>query len=200
MNAAEYRDMEHLETAVIAAYLDGNLGENDLDDVESHLADCEACSREVLALHDTLRSYERRKVRRVWLPAVAVAAVLAGLFLLQPWVENPALPEREMPLERGAADVDGSSLQALAPENGASVGARGLGFAWRSVGPGARYLLTLTTVNGDSVWTAVTADTSAVLPNDVTVIPGEEYYWYVDALLPSGETATTGVRNFRAVP
>jgi hypothetical protein len=78
------------------------------------------------------------------------------------------------------------------------VEARDVILRWAPIEPDARYLLTVTTAEGDSVWELMTADTSAAVP--IALEPGGEYLWYVDALLPDGSSASSGVHHFRVTP
>lgn len=78
--------------------------------------------------------------------------------------------------------------------------AAGLRFVWRSAGPAATYRLTLTDPSGAPVWTSSAPDTAVVLAETVKLEGGRAYFWYVDALLPDGRSATTGVQQFRTSP
>ncbi|MFQ6045874.1 MAG: zf-HC2 domain-containing protein [Gemmatimonadales bacterium] len=186
----------HLSAAVVAAYLDRTLDGARRRDVENHLADCDACRAEVV---DVARALRRGSGRRVWYvigPAAAAAAV-AVLMLGQPReagivgddvVRGPGVVEAGEGIER---------FETVAPSGDAPVGRDSLVFIWRPLGDDASYRLTVTEETGEELWTVVTVDTIAVLPDDVAPARDAVYFWYVDALLPDGRSATTGVREFR---
>ena len=56
--------------------------------------------------------------------------------------------------------------------------------------------VTVADAGGDPVWRTETRDTAVVLPPDVSLEPGARYVWFVDALLPDGGSATSGVHRF----
>ena len=72
-------------------------------------------------------------------------------------------------------------------------------FTWRSVAEGATYRLSLTDEAGDVLWTVNTPDTTVALV-DIMLEADQLYYWYVDALLHDGGSATTGVQQFMTPP
>ena len=132
----------------------------------------------------------------------AAAAALTGVLLLGPSVERD-LAERETMLRDGGpgveegvrkfgtvAPLDGARLQSLA----------GAVFLWRDVAPGAFYSLTVTDERGDLVWSGSTTDTLLRLPADLEVEPGDRYFWFVEALLTDGTTASTDASRFWAEP
>ncbi|UCG76563.1 MAG: hypothetical protein JSV95_04515 [Gemmatimonadota bacterium] len=71
-------------------------------------------------------------------------------------------------------------------------------FVWRPAAVDAFYSLTLTNREGQLVWRGNTRDTLLVLDPEVRLDAGAPYYWYVDALLDTGESPTTGVHRFTA--
>ena len=68
--------------------------------------------------------------------------------------------------------------------------------SWRPVAPDVLYRLTLTDPEGDLLLRADTRDTLLILEPDTGLRPGERYRWWVEALLPSGETGSTGAQQF----
>jgi hypothetical protein len=50
------------------------------------------------------------------------------------------------------------------------------------------------------IWNQVTTDTVLVLPLAISLARNASYCWYVDALQSSGESATSGAREFRLAP
>lgn len=191
----------HLDPDLVAAYLDGDLADEHRVSVESHLADCIECCREVAALDDTLRTMPRAgSLRRYAMPAAAVAAILAVVLIARPWLEEPTTPGVEpLSIERAAPDIASPHIEAVSPAHGGLVDRDSVVLAWRSAGGGARYQVTITTAAGDSVWATMIADTEAAIPADA-LDPHREYLWYVDALLPDGRTSSTGISHFRTAP
>lgn len=194
-------DTEHLDPDVVAAYLDGYLPDSERESVEAHLAECDECCEEVTAIDDTLRSKPGAgSLRRYAMPAVAAAAILVAALVARPWQAGLPTPGVEPGIiERTAPDLVMTRIEALSPDQGAVVDPGGIRLEWRSAGEGTRYQVTVTTTEGDSVWVSIVTDTVAPLPTGV-IEPDWEYLWYVDALLPDGGTASTGVSHFRAGP
>jgi anti-sigma factor RsiW len=180
----------------VASYLEDVCDAEERSRVEAHLAECTDCCEELIALEETIRTLPSRHRGRFVIPLVVLgaAAALAGLIVFRP-SDNPvelpagtAIVQRSQPEER-------SLIAVLSPESGAVVEAGEVILRWAPVETDARYLVTVTTSDGDSVWALMTPDSAAAIP--VALNPGGEYLWYVDALLPGGETATSGIHHFR---
>lgn len=193
-------DGPHLGAEQVAAYAEGRLPHEHRGEVEAHLAECASCRREVTEVVRFMQR-EARKGRpwKLAIPlAAAAAVVLAAVF---------ALPERDEmggdPVFRNgpeAASEDVPALEIVSPGEGAPTGEDPLVFSWRSAGRDAMYRLVLADETGDPIWERSTADTSLALPGDVRLEPGRPYFWYVDALMADGRSATSGVRELRRMP
>jgi hypothetical protein len=189
----------HLSAEDVAAYLSREVTEEDRQRIESHLVTCAACCDEIVALGHNLPESRARwpMASRVGL---AAAAVLAGVLLLGPGFG--LFPSDEEPAFRGSqASLETSlrpSIEALAPGSGSAVGRDSVLFVWRPAAADAFYSLTLTDREGGLIWRGNTRDTLLALNPDVRLSVGDQYYWYVDALLDSGESPTTGVHRFTA--
>jgi anti-sigma factor RsiW len=190
----------HLDADVVAAYLDGGLPENERESLEAHLYECEGCCEELAVLDDTLRTTPKaHSLRRRLAPLAAAAAILAAVLVARPWLESPEIPAGVPDVIERAPDVESPRFEALSPDPGAVVEPGSAILEWRSAGDGARYQITVTTLEGDSVWVATTPDTIAVLPAG-GLEHEHEYLWYIDAILRDGRTAGTGVSHFRMAP
>lgn len=187
---------DHLDPGLIASYLENACHGEERSRVEDHLAECTDCCEELVALEQTIRTLPRRRRGRVVIPLVALgaAAALAGLIVLRPSDTSVEPPEGTPIVQRSQPEAR-SSIAILEPESGAVVEAGEVVLRWAPIEPDARYLVTVTTSDGDSVWALMTPDSAAAIP--VALDPGGEYLWYVDALLPNGETATSGIHHFR---
>jgi hypothetical protein len=104
---------------------------------------------------------------------------------------------------RRAADVGTEGIQQidiLTPSQGMTVRRADLSFGWLSVGEDVLYSLAVLDTAGNEVWTGNTTDSILLLPGAVALAQGVNYFWYVDALLPDGRSATTGIHQFRIAP
>lgn len=190
----------HLDPETVAAYVDGTLDRTRRAAVEAHLADCDACRDEVVAVEAEVRSL-RRGGGRQWVPLAAAATlvglVVAGAVLLGP--RGPA-PARFRDGLSAARQPRRARIAVVRPTDGQSVTGDSVVFAWRAAGPRAFYRFTLTDTVGTAIWHAETRDTVLVLPADVPLRPDEDYFWYVDTLLGDGTSATTDIVEFRVAP
>ena len=82
------------------------------------------------------------------------------------------------------------------PSAGATVSPSEIRFQWRSGGQDLLYRITVSSEEGEVVWTATSQDTILDLPSEIPMEAGARYFWFVDALLPGAQTATTGVQEF----
>ena len=194
-------ETEHLNPDLVAAYLEGCLPDGERESVEAHLSECDECCDELRAIDDTLRStWSAGSLRRFAVPAVAAAAVLVAVLVARPWSERLPMSGAEPGVaERTGPDIVSTRIESLSPVQGTVVDPGDIRLRWRSAGEGARYQINVTTTQGDSVWVSMVTDTSARVPSGV-VGPNQEYLWYVDALLPNGRTASTGISHFRTEP
>jgi anti-sigma factor RsiW len=183
---------EHLQVNEVTGYLAGTLPATMRDRMERHLADCEECTAEIVAVH-RLRRPARSPAR--WIGAAAAAAAVAGLVLLGPSLLRRPTPDE--PLLRGT----GPSLvvSVVRPADGAELN-RATNFAWRRTAGATAYRVMVSRADGDSVWATTTPDTTVpVSPHLLAAGPGR-YYWYVDVLLDDGRSVTGPVHEFRLGP
>lgn len=192
---------DHLDPREISAYLDERLPEAEKERVQTHLFDCSTCRAEVAELVDLLGEHERRPQSR-WRVAAGIAAA-AGIALL---VGVPALRQAEedpdvLRLPEAATERESvRSIPVVSPDPSSTVSREAVEFAWEPMGEGVAYRLTITDPGGVTVWAVETDDTIVEPPAGVGLRPGETYLWYVDAVLPDGTTATTGVKRLRIAP
>ena len=102
------------------------------------------------------------------------------------------------PILRDAADVTETTVpvEVVTPASGQQVNRAELRFIWHSLGNQTNYRFTLTTAEGEGIWTTDTADTTLAAPPTLSMEPNLSYIWYVDALLLDGTAATSGIRRF----
>lgn len=200
MTRMGYREEDwtgHPDGEQVAAYVERKLTSAEREELEAHLAECADCRREVAEV--TLFLRRERSGRRRWLiPSLATAAA-AALLLIVVRAGDVDDPGGTRFREFGEAEAL-PAIEAVSPAPEAVLPPGEESFTWRAAGADAFYRLTVATEEGGVVWREETADTSASLPADIRLAPGRTYYWFVDALLPDGREATTGVRRFRAAP
>jgi anti-sigma factor RsiW len=179
--------MSHLSSEALAGYLDDDLPREEQGQVELHLASCLACRDELAELRRLQRG-RRLPWKLVLIPVAAAAAVMLAV----------ALPRQGTgPSEVRARPNAEPALRIISPSPSAPVAAGTTRFAWGSAGPGASYSLTLQSQDGRVIWSSTTADTVAVLPDSVALTAGRTWFWVVDAMLPNGESRSTGINRLR---
>lgn len=192
---------EHLSPGDLAGFLDRDLDTTRRQRVEAHLDSCWACrheAAEVARMSETAfaaKGIERRPRR--WLPLVltgALAAGLAGVALVRrshaPDHTTVTQPVRAPTLSEGRARIG-----SVSPADNATTPARAVRFTWRALAADF-YRISVLTESGAPVWTLDTSDTSVTLPTDLSLRPGEAYFWRVDAI-SAGISATTGSHRFQ---
>jgi putative zinc finger protein len=188
----------HLTSEEVAAYLDNTLSEAECAHVKSHLADCDACRKEVVSVSKLLAGAPRSRRRVIAFSSLAAAAAL--VFLLVRPSSDSTLPAvavlrgRDTP----AASEGVSGLRAIAPL-GRQTTSDGIVFVWHPALPGATYRFTLTDDRGGKVWVGSTNDTTLPLPRQTSLLGNRDYHWYVDVLQPDGSSATTGITSFQVI-
>lgn len=182
-------ESRHLSPELLAAWLARQTSPDEHRVVLQHLLSCPECRRDVAEAKELAT---HRRARRWAAVAIPAAAAAAALFFLVPG--RPEAPGSTA--VRGPGTEGVRQFAAVSPVSGVPVAGDSVVFLWRSEGPGAHYVLTVTDENGDVVWTAPTADTTLSPPREVGLAPGRSYYWYVDALLEDARSSTTGVQEF----
>ena len=189
-------DNSHLTPETIAAYVDRTALSEDRRSVEAHVSHCSECRHELVTVTRVVRSRRARRGLLIAVPAAAAAA-FALIFLGLP--EGGGVPGENAVVTRAREGEGIERFEIVAPSDLDSVGVSSLEFVWRSVEPGASYRLTLTNADGDVLWVGNSEDTSLALPDDIRSSAEGSCYWYVDALLEGGLSATTGVSRFLIV-
>ena len=182
----------------IAAYLDGRLTGSDLQRVEAALARNPEARAELVDASRLVSSLPpaQRRARKQWVWASGSAAAAAAAVLLAVAVPSLTRGPATTPVktERRATLPTGAALRTIGPADGALVAQADVQFGWTSLA-GATYQLTVTDAEGATIWKKSTADTTATLPDSVTLVATRSYYWNVDALAPDGSSATTGIHE-----
>ena len=186
-----HNESDHPTPDILAAFVDGELSEEDRSELVDHLESCAVCRSVVSVASDVLAAPADRRSTR-WLGRLVAAAAIALLIAVP--VAQVGLPDRTRELERSVPGESVQRFEALAPTDG-SVVERPVTFAWREAGPDATYEVTLTDDVGDVVWSTRTSSTEAPLPEDVSLDAGT-YFWVVEALLALGREATSGPVRF----
>ena len=188
----------HVVPEELAAYLEAALPARDQARIEEHLAACDECREEAVAAFRTLRS-RRRALPRGWLgvtlSAAAVLALVVGGTAIVQLTRTDTLRFRSDP--RGLGPEQVANIQIVRPADAGTVSRDSLVFVWRAQSADTFYRFTLTDEAGDVLWQTSTSDTVVTPGADVSLGPGVDYFWIVDALLAGGRTATTGARSFR---
>lgn len=201
MNEIEIDTSEHMSSELVTAWLDGELADEERARVTGHLADCDRCREEIVAVRQLLAQQpatglpvRRRRTIRYFVGTAAAAA--AVWFLLVPSVRGP-----DSRLRDGTSADAGAvpEVMVVAPV-GDGARADGTSFTWRAMGRDAQYTLTLTDAAGALLWQISTPDTAIVLPDHVRLEADRAYFWTVDALLADGDAATSGMRGFETAP
>jgi len=192
-------DSAHLTDEELAAYVDRGLDGADRTRMERHLVDCDDCRAVVAAAGRALEApLPNRRRRVVWIGGAALAAAAAITLAVIPRGPEPFGAGADGARSSPGQGEDGARFAARGPAGGAVVLPDTLAFAWEDQGDGTVYQLTISDERGAVAWTERTEDTSVALPAavGVTLVPGQAYYWRVEALFSDLRTATTDSRLF----
>jgi len=179
---------EHLESGVVASYLDGGLPPEHRARVEAHASECAVCRWELIEVARLLHSRRRRPAWYAGAAAVAAAAVIAILV----WPGSAPEPGGAGDY-REPAGTTTVAPAALAPQ-GLSSGLTRL--EWTSVPRNRGYRVTLYDDRGTVLWETETSDTVAPLPDRIHLTPGTTYFWRVEARTGWHRWASSGLTPF----
>jgi Putative zinc-finger len=188
----------HLTDETVAAYLERVLPISERSEIDRHLGDCDDCRARVALAGHVLQTAPREHSywRRLALPGLAAAAVLAGVLLLSRPAAGPVTPSEI----RGAGQESSMpAVHIVGPLRGASIATDALRFIWSGVGSEALYQVTVSAADGQMLWSTRTADTISAPPPELLrqLRPGQRYFWRVDALLPTLRSVTSADQPFQ---
>ena len=190
---------QHPETEELAAYLSDALPPPTRALLETHLAGCRPCRREVTSARRLLESRPLWGRWPIVVPAAAAAALALAIL-----GQGVLSPRGEEEILRGVGEATEAeavpSIQVLSPIDKDTVAGHATLFIWAARPGRPLYRLTLTDGNGHALWVRDAIDTALVLPDSVTLASGRTYFWYVDALDAAGRSLTTGTQRFSVQP
>lgn len=205
----------------IAGYVDGGLPPPDREQVAAHLADCTHCLELVALLcstrdaaaagdpaqHETVigrtqplsapRFERQRWTVPNWAAAAAVLmlAIPLGLQLVRTDRQPGPASGPEQPATRTAVSTRG--LQILAPSPGAAVDARPLSIRWTGIPGSPYYDVRIVTDAGDIVTEHRVNGTTWLVPPEIVLEPGNDYFVHVDAYPQGDKAVSSGHVPFR---
>lgn len=178
----------HLENGQVAAYLDRALSPADRVAVEAHLAECDACRAEVVALAGVLRTAPRR---RAWTVPASLAAAAAVALLLVPGLYLSSRLDGDR--HREPAVTATVAPTAIMPRGDMNT-VREL--MWSAVPRASRYRVVLLDHGGTLVWRTETPDTAVSIPDSVRLRAGVPYFWKVEAETGFGRWVASDLVDF----
>ena len=189
-----------LDDSTLAALADGTLDPAERDAVLPHLATCLRCRGILASVARSLAdpgvmraqaALEGRDRRRLWLIGLPAAAAAILLVLALPrWVDD--VPGRHRgPPAPAAQPVPLSPVGTVAQ---AGV------LRWSSLAGADRYRVVLFDAGGRVLYEAQVADTSAPLPDSVTLVPGRPYLWKVEARTGVARWSASDLVRFSIAP
>ena len=191
--------MTHLPPEMVAAYVDDTLSDAERRHADVHLTACTECRAELREVRRLVLGGRRRfGPRLVGGTALAAAAVAALVLLPRAEVGGPTTAPTGATSPFRSDGGGGATLveiEPLEPEIEESGEVATMSLLWRPVTAGSTYRVSLTDAGGATIWSGETTDSVVAVPNDVGLDPGGTYYWFVDATLPDGEAASTGVQT-----
>lgn len=192
----DHEQETHPSAEQIGAQLEHRLAGREREALLRHLETCEECRRE-LAEASRLLGMGLPGRRRILVPVATLLAASAAFLLLArvaPDGDRTAVVEQA---QRQAQPDLVEPIVVVTPADDEVVTGRTAVLTWRADGRDAMYRVTLQDDAGRVLWTGNTRDTIAAIPDSVTLVQGNAYYWSVDALRPDGRSTTSKAHRFR---
>ena len=172
---SELPDVGHLDAMETAAFVNGSLDAPTRARVVEHLSSCEECRNEVM---DASRIASTLPARRRWWAPVTGVAIAASLLLLLFLPKRATSPEVHV-LRGDNAAADSARVPTLVTPRDAVDRADRM--VWSRVAGALSYRVRLYDDNSRVLWSDLTKDTVAVLPDSVRLRPRVTYFWTVEA-------------------
>jgi hypothetical protein len=191
------RTMTCLDDDAIAAFAEGSLNAAERHAVVAHVAGCARCTAILGSVaRATADPAVRREIARTttssrrWLLTALPVAAAAALVL---WIMPRADTAND---DRHRAPVIPSATPVPVPVEPAGMVAQALAFRWRAVTGVRQYRLTLFDERGSVLFESQTADTTVVIPREVTLTPGRAYLWKVEARIGFDRSVASELQDF----
>jgi hypothetical protein len=183
---SEASGVSHLQAIDIAAFVNGTVDAPTRSRVVAHLNVCRECRDEIM---DASQIASTLPARRHWRLPVTGFAIAAGLLLI---VILPKVGKRgaSESFKRAPSAVGpvlrrdtgtGDTVRVPTPVTPRETVDRVDRMVWSTVAGALRYRVRLYDDNSDVLWSAITTDTVAYLPNSIRLRRRRTYFWNVEA-------------------
>lgn len=188
----------------LASYVDSCLSERDHGRFEQHLADCAWCIERV-GIIGRAREAETtaavlKSVRTRWrtAPRWAVAAMVVLAIGIVSQLNSPYQATQTSQV-RETRNINPGALgpSFLSPREGMTIIPDAGVFNWTAVPDSLYYQVRIVSDEGDLVWQERVNDTQWLLPTDLSLTPGAEYFIRVNAYLAEAKTLNSDYLLFR---
>lgn len=199
----------------LATALDGQLEPSQREFFDLHVSSCSHCVARLgqlarlkaldadATVPDTTMARARRLVgRRVPLRAAgwaAAAMVVLAVVLTAPELDDAVDPSlNQAPPARQARNIDpdGMRPRVLAPDEGARLSWDGARFKWTEVPGSLHYDIRVVSDDGAMLWQERVQGTEWRAVEALSLVPGQEYYFRVDAYLTQAKRVSSEHRLF----
>ncbi|HEX2721888.1 MAG TPA: hypothetical protein VHM24_03160 [Gemmatimonadaceae bacterium] len=201
--ATEHPESACLTEDVLIGLADGRLTGAELLISTPHLSSCRRCQHElaslVRALNDPAvaravsadRAYLRR-VAQVIIPLAAAATIVVSLAVPRERQSREPVGQHRAPvITPGAAPIIGRP---------AGVVSDVVDLQWSAVPRAEAYRVTLFDKDGQVVFEDETSENGIVLPDSVTLVPANRYFWQVQARIGFDRWVSSDLVEFRLIP
>ncbi len=210
------------DEALLATWIEGELKGPRREEIAGHVADCAFCLGQVgflsragelgpppavpthlLALAQGERPRLLEHLRPATLVAAAASLVLALAVVLprgrmEPDLRSAAAPSADRIVRNGQRATGEPRI--VHPSEGTVLPRAGLELRWRAVSGALFYSVQLLDSNGDVLWEGRTEAAHLALPAGIPLAPGQTYFAWVLAHLPSGASVRSPAVGFRVAP
>ena len=202
---------------LLASYMEGGLSEQDHGRFETHLADCAYCLDRVGALARAAESpavgagTETIRKRSQWNPlsprvtrwATAALLVMAvGIIVSRqspsPVTSTPGASDPKNTVSERFIDKTSPIPEILSPAEGGLVDPQSFVFRWKEVPGSLFYDIRIVSDDGAQVVRQRVWDTQWLLPDEIGLQPGAEYFVRIDAYVSEGKAVSSEHTVFKA--
>ena len=215
--------MNHISETEILLYLNNQLPDESRKEIEKHISTCSDCRSELWEMaqfkkkmnaadppevseeylkkaEDLIYGKKEETVKKVFsrskiilAAAVILIALFLGFILFQ-------LNSGSVETERFRSYNEGLAVSPVLPEDETEIKDSTVEFKWHPVENAITYRLTLFNANGEELWDKQVQDTVQVLTNEVSLEPGNQYLWRIEAVFSDQRQITSGLQSFTYQP
>ena len=199
-------------------YLENNISKKDVKKIRNHLAECDLCLNELVRLQAfldefTVASRETGivvRIRTQLLPQIIkaffgsrrrwrVAVIALSVLFITTFIFRVDENRNQITREQNTYITD-QSVETIFPDVNEIITTNNFEFKWEGPQNVQSFSIILLNDEGEIIVETQTIESSFTIPARIDLIPNENYFWQISAILKDGRVIKSGMTQFSYRP